>query len=233
MSRNDWERGELLLPSGEAVAVRRAVRDEYNRCVDGVYEVCKAFWRDERTRSLDKYEQALGRFVASRQRRFGRPQFANRRDWVSEHARWELQGILDAARAGAGTLRQVTRKDLAQHGLAPATSKTTTFQLESTSISFAGRKLSYWSGENNHQVERATSHPVVQALLRALEQVRWTRGSGGTFWGNDEYNRHEAISGWGSGASYLTRDYGPVGQAERARSMGLSVAQYRRRFAGR
>lgn len=77
-------------------------------------------------------------------------------------------------------------------------------------ISFEGRTVSWSVSENNHAVERARRHPVAIAFFAALDQVSWTRGSGGVIVGNDEYNRDS--DGPGGGSNYITAAYGPKGE---------------------
>lgn len=65
--------------------------------------------------------------------------------------------------------------------------------------------------ENNHAVDFAWRHPMGKAFENALRKVRWVRGTGGKLVGNDEYNRDSRYEG--GGANYVTRRYGPLGQA--------------------
>lgn len=96
--------------------------------------------------------------------------------------------------------------DLDRHFGPRATSKTRTVGVGDWTISFDGRELHWRVGENNHAVERAHEHPVVKTLFRLLSQVHWTRGSGGEFVGNDEYNRDSDYAG--GGANYVTMRFG-------------------------
>lgn len=69
-----------------------------------------------------------------------------------------------------------------------------------------------WSAGGNHGVERARNHPLAGVFFDELAKVRWTRGTGGVFTGNDEYNQDN--SNEGGGANYVTTAYGPIGAAE-------------------
>ena len=51
-----------------------------------------------------------------------------------------------------------------------------------------------------------------QVFFGELAKVRWTRGTGSVFTGNDEYNQDASYEG--GGANYVTTAYGPVGAAE-------------------
>jgi len=70
--------------------------------------------------------------------------------------------------------------------------------------------------ENNHAVEVARSHPVAQKMFRLLDRVKWTRNSGGTIVGNDEYNR-DNNDYCGGGGSYVTMEYGPKKKSRNSR----------------
>jgi hypothetical protein len=67
--------------------------------------------------------------------------------------------------------------------------------------------------ENNHAIERAHSHPIAKALFGLLNKVNWTRGTGGTIVGNDEYNQDSDYAG--GGGNYITMSFGPLGKESR------------------
>lgn len=70
-----------------------------------------------------------------------------------------------------------------------------------------------WSvQENNHAIETARDHPLARALFTRLAKVRWLRGTGGVFVGNDEYTRDSGEVG--GAANYVTARYGPLGERD-------------------
>lgn len=75
------------------------------------------------------------------------------------------------------------------------------------------RQVIWDTGENNHAVERARESYHGRKFFALLAEVAWTRGSGGTLVGNDEYNRDQ--DGAGDGGNYVTQSFGPLGQAAR------------------
>lgn len=60
------------------------------------------------------------------------------------------------------------------------------------------RTVTWDVSENNRAVESAHEHWFAKALFEALGKVTWTRGTGGTIVGNDEYNRDCDYAGGGS-----------------------------------
>lgn len=67
--------------------------------------------------------------------------------------------------------------------------------------------------ENNRAVESARGTWLAETLFRALNQIKWTRGSGGKIVGNDEYNRDSDYEG--GGGNYINDEYGPEAQKRR------------------
>ena len=82
-------------------------------------------------------------------------------------------------------------------------------------ISFAdNQKTIHWEVyENNHARDHAHAHPVAKALFKLLKDVNWTRGTGGTIVGNDEYNQDTDYAG--GGGNYITDSFGPIGKEAR------------------
>lgn len=69
------------------------------------------------------------------------------------------------------------------------------------------REVSWNVPENNHARDSARRGDFGKAFFQALREVQWTRGSGGVFMGNDEYNRKA-----GMGSNYVTAKFGPAGK---------------------
>lgn len=74
------------------------------------------------------------------------------------------------------------------------------------------RTVSWSVNENNHAVENARESWLGQVFFKLLDEVKWTRGTGGAIWGNDEYNRDADTDG---GGNYITTTFGPLGEQAR------------------
>jgi hypothetical protein len=96
----------------------------------------------------------------------------------------------------------------------PATNRTLSFSCGSEcGIIFKpdGHSVSWYVGENNHARDYGREHPLAKLFFRELEELNWTRGSGGEIIGNDEYNQDAGYATAGAGGSYVISAYGPRG----------------------
>jgi hypothetical protein len=231
MSRDEWEAGDIVLPTAAVPAVRKALRDAANAYHERVLEVCLRLWSGPiaKTSSVRLYNERL--------------EAAMRRENLEETLSndvWDVMG--DIVRAPYADWRTPAE----QHPPAPsprtprasdvdkaaprANTRTDAFGAGGEwRIRIDGAKLHYGCGEAGNAIERAHEHPVVAAMFSALRKVEWTRGSGGVFTGNDEYNQESR--GAGSGGNYITAEFGPKGQDERAWSIGMSPDKYRAMLA--
>lgn len=241
MSRSEWETGEVLLPSAAVKQVRDKVWGVHNKIHDRAMELCQEFWREHSTRSVKTYEAEVKTF----RERSNQISTQASRSWqgatdesVHEMAARQLAEELlervsrsapDGSWLGQGKVRprRVTVRDLEQ--MEPkATTRTKSVCPGECSISFEGRTLHWHVSENNHAVERAYEHPVAQALMAALDKVQWTRGTGGSFWGSDEYADDAARHNPGMNPVSTGATFGPVGLEREAASMGMTAAELKK-----
>ena len=89
---------------------------------------------------------------------------------------------------------------------------------KSTSMNFGGAHISFnneynvvvWDvSENNKACERAHEWWFAKELFNALRAIKWTRNSGGTIMGNDEYNRENYDTG--GGQDYVKQTFVAIG----------------------
>lgn len=75
-------------------------------------------------------------------------------------------------------------------------------------LNHTSKSISYHVDENNRAVEEAAADPFVKQVFQLLNRMAWTRNSGGTIVGNDEYNRDCSYEG--GGGNYVVHRFGPV-----------------------
>jgi len=210
MSRNCWEAGSVKLPGAEWKKARDAL---------------VAAWNARQAESLKVAQELHARLVAIKaaggskaiaknlyETLKGNAADERLLERVSQLALWQIQSSVLKRDEGSGKVTLVTpkKKDFPEE---PSTKWTgRSFGDFSISVNHAEKTLGWNVSENNHAVEHAREHPMGVAFFKVLGGVKWTRGSGGVFSGNDEYcrdnNRHE-----GGGANYVTARFGPLGEA--------------------
>lgn len=91
------------------------------------------------------------------------------------------------------------------------TNRTTEFQAGEGSITFNKdiSTVSFDSGHYRDVIEKAHNSPAGEALFAKLKTVKWTRGTGGIFHGNNEINEEETDR-----SQYVTTAYGQLGAAQ-------------------
>lgn len=217
MTHNDWEAGTIKLPTTEFARVRKALQDADAAHKEAVFAQTQEIWKGlTRKQQADpvEYRRAVQASVELKQRasetyRFGRPSTGVSNE-VLDGVETEMQRRVWSRDSSP---RRVVRSDMDF-----PTNRTTNFHASECSVTFDrdNSTVQWGVGENNHAVERARDTYVAAALFGALDQVKWTRGTGGTITGNDEYHREG--SEYGGGANYHTDAFGPVGAEETPRN---------------
>lgn len=197
MSKYEWERGTIKIPSNQYTALKKAVRDKHNAIQNARYDtLCKVF------NSVTNYmkgkrgvdaESLLRGWVYGGSTPFGFPKLEDWNDWD-----YHL------------LFKRNEKKMLApKKNMFPlATSSTKAFDCGEAGIIFddKNRTVTWHVSENNRAVERAHDHPVAIALFNALDRIKWTNRTGGQIVGNDEYNRDADYAG--GGGNYVTMEFG-------------------------
>lgn len=208
MSCFEWERGEIKIPAAAWSALQTALREAWS------------------TQLRQRYELALElhahlKEVARGKRNFNYVEAA--RDWAMKKNA-ELR-----RRASAEVAYDVIHVVLPMYPNKrpkPYVPKKKDFHVPASINKFADHPAMHWDGrilldrkrrvliwdvpENNHAVDHAWMHPMGRALEAALHRIKWTRGSGGTIVGNNEYRRSDRSEGGGS--NFVSRRYGPLGE---------------------
>lgn len=213
-----WEReyGEIEIPPKEWPALKRAVVEAHTRFRERVLTEAKKLHerlKSERPGDRGSYPDYHGRAL----------ELAGRNPSNVERAVAEAAvGVLgwhESERGGCDFSRMPrvpTRKRLDAAALTRSVrindaQIAINLAFESTIRLDTPKRTIFWSvEEGRHVIEAAHSHPVAVALFEALDLVRWTRASGGVFYGNDELNSEAG------GGDYLTQGFGPEGEREGA-----------------
>jgi hypothetical protein len=213
MSCYEWERGTIKIPSKEWAAFRTGMLQCWNKHQLDLLERAKSL--HARLKTLTKGKRGSKRAEAIRLA-------------LKDNHDWELRRlVVESAHGKGGVVYTLNaslpkKKDL---GLLP-TSKDARINVRGASITLCNktREVTWEVAENNHAREHARSSFIGQELFRRLGKITWTRGTGGQFIGNDEYNRDEGGEYAGGGGSYVTATYSQAKQkqekADRARDTG-------------
>lgn len=205
MSCYEWESGTLALPTAEVAATRKALSAAYAAQMDQVKVLLNRLWPEVKKLPADKRANLFNDY------RFRSAHAAG------DDETWFSLCQLFSVSKGRKPTAEHWKKALAY----PATNRTTTWHCDEASVELDGRHLTWDVPDNNHAVDHAHDSWLGKALFAQLDRVTWTRGSGGYFVGNNEYNDDRDVGG---GANYLTRSYGPAG--DRARTAHNGLANY-------
>lgn len=210
MGHWETEHGEIILPSAEFAAVRQAVQKAEHDHQGRVFEETQAFWKGlTRKEQTDPaaYEAARRKMIDVRHQAID----SARRSWGSRSVTPHAEQLIE----------DLDTRLYLRHGEAPArvlksdmpfpTNRTTDFPAGEGSITFNKdtNTVSFDTGQYRNVIERAHNSPAGSALFDRLKTVKWTRGTGGIFHGDNELNDEETDRG-----QYVTTAYGPLGAAQ-------------------
>lgn len=223
MSRYDWSEGSFVLPTKAVLPLRRTIKAEYDAHRAEVIRLTEDLWT--------RFTAAKARYAAANRRPRQVVVYAEVLDPFLDHHRdsayrsgldlGTVTLLHDLLSAHRDRPTRVTKAEVnALLPVLPASWR----QVSSGELTVAihGRTLHWHVSENNHAVEQTHASRVGRAVVKALDAIEWTRGSGGYAVGNDEYCRESRDHG--GGGNYTTMSYGPLGKkvtgacdAERAR----------------
>lgn len=213
MSRYEWEKGEFVLPAAEWAGFKSSIRNAVNRSnavkFEGALKLHAALVaRLKGMRNPDIWDIAWeeAQKLDAGGGLHGRKRFGDD----------EIAGIVSAvvdrkydnplSRTITTRVRRPQKKAFPQLG-----NNANAFDGGECSLTFdnASRKAVWEVFENNHACDSARETVLGTALFAALDKVKWTRGSHGRVWGNDEYSRDAGRDDPGAGGSYSKGSYGP------------------------
>lgn len=223
MTHNDWEHGELVLPSAAVAPLKKHLRETINGFRAEVLAEAKRIRRGIGTRSPEKYHREVQAkqlsIAASRGRSAG-----DRSKRVHLAALDLLESTSTHHWQEKRAPRQVTSEDMTREGFPVLTNRSTVYPVVGglsgllvdgdAFLSITGRTVLWEVQENNRAVEDARDTLAARALFGYLDGIRWTRSTGGYGVGNDEYHQDDREAG--GGGNYVTFRYGPLGIAASA-----------------
>lgn len=203
MSCYNWESGSFRLSTVEYAKFRHDFGQGFNELQETELAAATRHWEKYKSGPLPKWwsqnsiaeNEQYEQFNEEKQRFYKIWQ-----KWIAEPGQTE-----ETKNWGKWEDRKRPRKPI-RKDYPLVTRYQTAFPLDEGGIDFKtkAREVYYYSGENNHQVERAREHEVGQLFFRLLGQVKWTRGTGGQLIGNDEYNQDSNEAGGGGNYTTLT-----------------------------
>lgn len=208
MSRHDWESGTLKLPTAAWAKFKKDLREGFNveqrRLLDHATRLHTQMLAAGKGQRAFNYADCLQKlnYPADDRNRYSQ-------GWKPDDRQIErLDTILIDTKTKK--LRRPLAKDFPL-----ANGKTMTFTAGyegHIALSDENRSVHWSVPENNHAVEAAHNTQMACVCFGLLAKVTWTRGTGGTIAGNDEYNRDSRDSGGGS--NYVTKRFGPLGKED-------------------
>jgi hypothetical protein len=204
MSRYEWEQGSFTIPSAEWARVKKDIRDKMNAEIESSFALAEQVYKH-----VSEIRPKLkGEAMAKAADDFLARQYPRVSD--SKHVMITSPMFPNGmSRYGTGpeiTMIRPTKKMYPIHK-----SNAEYIRDDECSIKFdnENRKLEWYVSENNHACERAREGSLGTAVFGTLRTVKWTRGTGGTVIGNDEYNRDRGSDYVGGGATYAKDSFGP------------------------
>lgn len=187
------QEGTIKLPTAEFARVRQSLQDADTEVKTQAFEIAQKFWESTGGK-LKKDPQAYAAACQALQEEIRR---------LPESVTDKVQDLTDTHYGRAP--RRPLKKDLAIPN-----SKTLDFNAGyGTDISLDRETSTLsWHSDVSSNTERPEDSVVGQAMYKALDSVKWTRGTGGHFRGWDEYSS-EAGNG-----SAPNEAFGPLGKEE-------------------
>jgi hypothetical protein len=206
MSKYGWERGEIKLPSADAVAFRHDLVNFYNNRQIILFAQAQNFYIQLKAQAKGKrnfdYEEAFRSLMTSSYRGYSRVEAfdVDGYDELSDALFPSIQtekGWMKSKKPKAPKKNQFKHAKLSAKGLPVG---------HEASIEFKGSMVIWSVAENNHSVDRAHENSIAKHFFKRLADVKWTNRSGGSIVGNDEYNEESREAG--RGGNYVTMRFG-------------------------
>jgi len=209
MSKYEWEKGEFKIPSAEWSELKSRVREAMNKSNLDMFDAAVALY-DRVAARVKGIKNADLEHIAWDEIEKLYPDTYYRPSSLTDSEKYDVVHTVVSSEYKNGKtktrLRKPLKKDFPRHG-----NNVTEFSNSDCIVTFdnASRTVVWNVPENNHACERARATALGKAFFSALGRVAWTRGTGGTIIGNDEYNQDAGRDYAGGGGSYSKDSYGP------------------------
>jgi hypothetical protein len=182
MSCYEWERGTIKIPAKEWSKFRKSIITEHNRLEDerlaeALRAHAKLLAAKKGKRGFDVYGYANNDMNLSYQ--VLRLLFSYNKDTRKQKFRKPKKKDLDKKPVSKDCLLNVGESEASIFFNSPT------------------HTVEWDVGENNHACDNAHEQPLAKLFFRKLNNMNWTRGSGGKIIGNNEYNRDSEYEGGG------------------------------------
>jgi len=217
MSKNESEKGTLKLPSAAWAKFKKALQTGMAKHLTADYELAVKLHaalveQKKGKRGFDLYAAFNKEFYTETDNprarwTYGEPDRLRKYPFAVADEYMVRIAVLGQERPPS--LRKPQKK------LFPIpTSATLHFSHEAADLTLDNekRELRWDVDDGNRNVERAHKSALGTLLFSLLKEVKWTRDTGGTFVGNDEYHREAGEEREGGGGNYVTQRFGPRGE---------------------
>lgn len=193
MSCYNWASGTIKIPNKEWSTFRKFMISRHNTWNSTAYDIAVKLYNtikedSKYKRNYDFYYKVFDAVY-------------NGNLTVPRHFKESIYDSLLIKNYPTFKLKRPKKKDFPK-----ATLKTTDYGY--FTLNHNNKTLNYNVPEGNRAVDHAARDSYVIKVFAQLRRLNWTRNSGGTIVGNDEYNRKSEIQD--GGANYIVHRFGPI-----------------------
>lgn len=232
MSKNEEEKGTLILPSAAVIPLRKAFVEHENNKRAATLALATRVHAHLKSDAGAADRKALSKILKQPNAAWGptrtflteliaRIEPRLRHDDRAFDEGYEVERLL------------ITRPEKGETPKVQAPKKKDLPMLPAATWSFSGgecgisidpktRQLTWSVSRNNHAVEHAWESPFGKLLNAELRKIKWTRGTGGVFRYTDEYAEDAAMD-HGGNAVRISSAFGPLGEKEKEYEYGFPL----------
>lgn len=201
MSRYEWEEGKFKIPSAEWARVKKDIRTKINAEMEKSLVIAEKVHQH----MIDAHPKLKGHAAYEAASEFIIRSFSYPR--IPDNVRLSIMDVLFPK--GGMENEKISRPMKKSFPLLKSNFEYISDSDCSMRFTNDTRTIEWHVHENNHACEHAREGMIGRSLFAVLGTVKWTRGSGGNVWGNDEYNRDSGRDYEGGGGSYQKDSFGP------------------------